>query len=199
MKHLIVFAHPRTDSFNMQLKDAYVSALSDLGHQVEIRDLYRLEFNPVATAKDLAAGHTGDYEEDVRTEQKFILWADVITFISPIWWMSFPAILKGYIDRVLVDGFAYGHGIGKNHTAGLLENKKGMLVTTSGSTLDNFNQTGKMDAVRLTQDKYTLDFCNISVIDHLHFGPVGSRLTDELAREFLESVREKAKIYFPYG
>ena len=181
----------------MQLKDTYVSSLEKNGHVVRVRDLYDIGFDPVATAKDLAAGHSGDYADDVRTEQQHLLWADVVSFISPIWWLSFPAILKGYIDRVLVDGFAYAHGVGKKHTAGLLKNKRGLIISTSGSTQENFKESGKLGAILLTQDKYTLEFCNIQVVEHLHFGPVGSRLTEELAQTFFANVRSSVDKFFP--
>ena len=196
MKHLVVVAHPRPDSFNMQLKDRYVSCLERLQHDVRIRDLYALGFNPVATPRDLAAGRTGNYEEDVRTEQEHFLWSDVITFISPVWWMSFPAILKGYIDRILVEGFAYAYGIGKKHTSGLIEDKRCLIISTSGSTLTNFEESGKMSALAITQDEFTLEFCNIEVIERLHFGPVGSRLTNELAKSFFNEVEVAAERHF---
>jgi len=196
LKHLVIVAHPRPDSFNMQLKDRYVSCLERFQHDVRIRDLYALGFNPVATPKDLAAGRTGNYEEDVRTEQEHFLWSDVITFISPVWWMSFPAILKGYIDRILVEGFAYAYGMGKKHTSGLIENKRCMIISTSGSTLTNFEESGKMSALAITQDEFTLEFCNIKVIERLHFGPVGSRLTDELAKSFFNEVEAAVRRHF---
>ncbi|WP_446830845.1 NAD(P)H-dependent oxidoreductase [Candidatus Foliamicus sp.] len=196
MKVLVVFAHPRENSFNTQIKDEFVMTVESLGHEVRVRDLYRQKFDPVASPEDLAAGGTSNYKEDVRTEQEHILWSDVITFIYPIWWISFPAILKGYVDRVLVDGFAYGHGLGKNHTAGLLEDKRGLLISTSGSTKSEFVASRKMEAITLSQDKYTLEFCNISVIDHIHFGPVGSRTTPDMANAYLEELRQKANAYF---
>ena len=148
---------------------------------------------------DLEAVHTGNISDDVKEEQSHLLWADCITFISPIWWMSFPAILKGYIDRVMVDGFAYGHGVGKNHTAGFLQNKQGMIISTSGSTIENFNfqESGKMEAILASQDKFTLEFCNIKAVDHLHFGSVGSRLTAEMANSFIATVCEKVSEHFP--
>ena len=199
MKHLVVVAHPRPESFNMQLKDLYVSCLEKSGHDVRIRDLYAMGFNPVATPRDLAAGHTGEYEEDVRIEQDHFIWSDVITFISPVWWMAFPAILKGYIERILVEGFAYAHGVGKQHTAGLVEGKRCMIISTSGSTLENFEESGKMSALAVTQDQFTLEFCNIEVIERLHFGPVGSRLTDELAKNFFNAVEAAVERHFPAG
>ena len=199
MNHLVVIAHPRSDSFNMQLKELYVSCLERLQHDVRIRDLYALGFNPVATPRDLSAGRTGDYEDDVRAEQEHLLWSDVITFITPVWWMSFPAILKGYMDRVLVEGFAYAHGVGKQHVAGLIEDKRCMIISTSGSTLENFEESGKMAALALTQNKYTLEFCNIEVIERLHFGPVGSRLTDELAKRFFHEVESAVERHFADG
>lgn len=105
MKHLVVYAHPVAGSVNHQLLNSVLESLK--GHEVEVRDLNQLAFNPVLSSEDLAGQRRGEVATDVKTEQDFIREADVITFIYPIWWAGLPAILKGYVDRVFSYGFAY--------------------------------------------------------------------------------------------
>ncbi|HTY49487.1 MAG TPA: NAD(P)H-dependent oxidoreductase, partial [Steroidobacteraceae bacterium] len=109
MQHLVVVAHPSAESFTMAVTRVYVGELARLGHQVVTCDLYRSGFNPVLAAHELAAGHPGFVaaDADVGTAQRLIRRSDVLTVIYPLWWLSMPAILKGYIDRVFARGFAY--------------------------------------------------------------------------------------------
>ena len=107
MKHLVIYAHPNEQSLNGYLKQVVVEHLAKNGHEVKVRDLYQLNFNPVLSLEDMAGQRIGKVEEDVKKEQDYIVWADCITFIHPIWWTGLPAILKGYIDRVFSYGFAY--------------------------------------------------------------------------------------------
>ena len=107
MRHLVIAAHPNTKSFNHSVAETYVAALEERKHRVECRDLYASNSNPVMSAHDLAAIGHGRASKDIRDEQAAIRRADVLTFISPLWWSGFPAIMKGYLDRVFCEGFAY--------------------------------------------------------------------------------------------
>ena len=107
MRHLVVTAHPNTKSFNHSVAQTYVATLEERKHRVQCRDLYATNFNPVMSARDLAALGHGRASKDIRDEQAAIRRADVLTFISPLWWSGFPAMLKGYFDRVFCAGFAY--------------------------------------------------------------------------------------------
>src|SRR5690606_40356054 len=107
---------------------------SDLqNHQVRVRDLYDLGFDPVLSPAELK-----QYEDeekaisvDVKAEQEAILWADHIIFVYPTWWWSMPAILKGYFDRVFVPGFAFS--VSEKGIEGLLKGKKAWIIQTTGS------------------------------------------------------------------
>jgi NAD(P)H dehydrogenase (quinone) len=100
MKHLIIYAHPNANSLNGQLKNILVEHLEQNSHELVVRDLYQLNFDPVLSLEDMAGQRAGIVADDVKQEQEYITWADCITFIHPIWWTGLPAIMKGYIDRV---------------------------------------------------------------------------------------------------
>lgn len=194
MNHLIVVAHPREGSFTHEVCRIYAEELRARGHHVVLRDLYAMKFNPVATVEDITGNRTGKVPPDVKIEQEHLVWSDVITLIHPIWWIDRPAILKGYIDRVFAIGFAYGYG--PSGPVGTLKGKRAVIFTSAGSTQDHFDQSGKMQAVRVAQDLGTMEFCNIEMIEHVHFSPVGSRSTPEMVENYKQRVRETVRTHF---
>ncbi len=116
----------------MAMTHAYTAELEKLGHQHRTCDLYRMGFNAVLSAEELAADGTScPVSTDVSLAQDDIRWADALTVIYPLWWLSMPAIMKGYIDRVFSRGFAY-----ESHSGivrGLLCGKSAVLITISGA------------------------------------------------------------------
>lgn len=191
MNILVVLANPKEQCFTRDMASTFIEAVEKGGHTVRLRDLYEMGFNPVASAQDLSGNLRGEVADDVQVEQDHVMWADLIVFVHPIWWIDRPAILKGYIDRVLALGFAYGYSSDKE--LGGLKGKKALLLTCSGSTNENFAETGKAAAIRTAQIEYTLEFCDLDVIGHLHFGPVGRRATPEMIEGYLEQVRAFAE------
>lgn len=195
MKHLVVFAHPRNPSFSRQVCDTYVDAVCSLGHEVVLRDLYAMKFNPIADADEAFTRPPKPPPADVQVEMDCLIAADVVTFISPVWWISPPAIMKGWLDRVLRGGgFAYGYGPGGPR--GSLQGKKGLVFTSSGSTEFEFEKSRKIDAIRVMWGVGTLEFCGIELLDHLHFGPVGSRCTAEMVNGYLQTVHTTVHKHF---
>ncbi|MBE9913913.1 NAD(P)H-dependent oxidoreductase [Paenibacillus donghaensis] len=193
MKHLIVYAHPRTNSFNHVILDTAVNTLKKNGHDVVVRDLYELGFQPVLTAADIASMRKGVIPEDIKNEQLYITEADVIIFISPIWWTGLPAILKGYVDRVFAKGFAYASG--EEGIVKLLKGKKGLIINTHGAPKEVYNQIGMTDGLKITSDTGIFDFTGIEAIDHLLFGSVPD--VDDAARnQMLQTVEQTIQTHF---
>ncbi len=87
-----------------------------------------MRFNPVLDRKDLSMLLEGQTAKEVEKEQRLVEEAQVIIFIYPIWWFGMPAIMKGYIDRVFVRGFAFA--IEENGLKGLLTGKRVITRTT---------------------------------------------------------------------
>lgn len=120
MRYFIVYAHPEPRSLNGSLKDAAVRALEAAGHEVRVADLYAMRFKAVADADDFPvrdagarlvyhreseqAYQAGQLRPDVAGEIANLKWAEVVVFQFPMWWFGPPAILKGWFDRVLVNG-----------------------------------------------------------------------------------------------
>lgn len=193
MKHLIVYAHPHADSFNRAILNTAVEALEAQGHEVVVRDLYALEFQPVLSAADTASMRAGQNPQDIATEQKFITDADAITFIYPIWWTGLPAILKGYVDRVFAYGFAYASG--EAGIEKLLTGKKGLIINTHGTPSDIYDQIGMTASMKMTSDVGIFDFVGIESVDHLFFGSIGY-LDDAAYQSMLEQVKQTVSTKF---
>ena len=167
MKHLIIYAHPNPGSLNAQLKQALEVHLRQKNNEVIIRDLYALNFNPVLSRQDLEGQRKGQVSNDVQQEQRYITWADCVTFIHPIWWTGLPAIVKGYIDRVFSYGFAYRYDQGVQK--GLLKGKQAVIINTQGKSSKHYQDIGMDRALSLTSDTGIYNYCGFSRKQHFFF------------------------------
>ncbi|MFP7732408.1 NAD(P)H-dependent oxidoreductase [Priestia aryabhattai] len=193
MKHLIVYAHPNPESLNHAILDTAVNTLKKNGHEVVVRDLYKLDFQPVLKPEDTEAMKAGKIPNDIKVEQEFISEADIITFIYPIWWTGLPAILKGYVDRVFAYEFAYAseeEGIVK-----LLKGKKGLIINTHGTPNEVYDSIGMTAGLKVTSDIGIFDFTGIETVDHLLFGSIGY-LDKEAYKDMLRKVEDKIHYHF---
>lgn len=190
MNHLVVFAHPNPNSFGKGIVDAAVKASEEKGADVRVRDLYEIGFEPVLKPADFVAFQSGKVPEDIRVEQEHIKWADVITFVYPVWWASFPAILKGYVDRVFSYGFAYEYVDGAPN--GLLKGKKGLFFSTTGTPNDIYAANGMHNSMKQTTDQGIFNFSGIEEVNHTFFGAV-PYVPDEIRRDYLKEVEKVVK------
>jgi NAD(P)H dehydrogenase (quinone) len=186
MKHLIIYAHPNKESLNHTIKEKVLEQLTRSNHKVEVRDLYQLGFAPIVTIDDMNGWRTGQVSSDVAKEQEYILWADVITFIYPIWWAGLPAMIKGYIDRVLSYGFAFKYTQGVQQ--GLLKGKKAVIINTQGKSLEEYESIGMNKALKLTSDKCIFEYCGFSIEDHIFFGNANGADT-AMVQKWLKEVK----------
>jgi len=187
VRHLVIAAHPSTKSFNHSVVEAYTSALVERKHRVECRDLYAANFNPVLSARDLAAIGHGKASKDIREEQAAIRQADVVTLISPLWWSGFPAMLKGYLDRVFCEGFAYV--IRRGEYLPGLAGKKGVIITTSGASKEELKSGGTLRAIRTIYDVGLMQFCGIEMVQHLYLSGIDPTMSEAEGEKRLASIR----------
>jgi NAD(P)H dehydrogenase (quinone) len=196
MRHLIVVAHPAEHSFTISLMRSYADELEKLGHSRRIYDLYRMGFDPVLAAHELEpvdAAHPAS--ADVAQAQDDIRVAEVLTVIYPLWWLSMPAMMKGYVDRVFARGFAYEAHNGV--VRGLLSGKKAVLITVSGAPLPVLVKSGNWNAVQVLQDTHMFRSAGFELLEHLHFDEVVPQLSETIAGQHMERVRICARQHFP--
>ena len=135
MNILIVTAHPLNDSLCKLLSKHVSDRLKDEGHTVIIEDLYTQDFNPVLTIIERKSYYSNSYDLSGVSEQaRRLKEADALVLLFPTWWFGFPAILKGWFDRVWGPGIAYNHASDLGAIKPLLDNLQNVLViTTLGS------------------------------------------------------------------
>lgn len=126
MNVLIVYAHPEPKSFDKEILKRSIESLATCGHTAAVSDLYEMDFNPVASANDFEQHRFPDclqydreqkrssqidgFSADIQVEIEKLKRCNLLILQFPLWWFSVPAIMKGWIDRVLVSGQAYGQG-----------------------------------------------------------------------------------------
>lgn len=186
MKHLIIFAHPNPASFGSALVKELYNSLLLKGDEAKIRNLYELGFNPTLAADDFEALADNCTPEDIKIEQQYILWADHLILVFPVWWGNMPAILKGYIDRVFSEGFAYKST--PNGDVGLLAPRLGSTVCTAGAPAEVY--TGIRNAMNLISSEAIFNFTGITTNKQLFCGAVPG-VTDEVRREYIENVKNE--------
>ncbi len=106
---LIVRAHPLADGLNAHLAAQATVAAQAAGWQVVVRDLYASGFDPSLSPGERASYYTGFAGDGIAGQQAELAAAEVLILVFPTWWSGFPAILKGWFDRVWSPGTAFDH------------------------------------------------------------------------------------------
>lgn len=167
MRNLLVISHPDPNSLTHAIADAVADGLraSDPLAGIEIADLAAEGFDPRETARDLAVHlQTATPADDVIAEQTRIDRADRLVLVYPVYWWSFPALLKGWIDRVFTNGWAYGSdGNGERKKLRRLEV---VLVAVAGADSGTYARHGYFGAMRTQIDHGIFDYCGARVVRH---------------------------------
>lgn len=189
MNVLIIYAHPNPSSFNAAILENVQKGLQKTNHFVTLLDLYKEQFNPVLIFNEDKRRRDLVYEEETAKYRKLIKEADFFIFIYPIWWWGIPAILKGFIDRVFVTGFAYKYE--GTLPKGLLIGKKAWVINTLDSPLWYVALLYR-SADWVIMKKGILRFCGIRQIKRSVFQSV--KTSKAIKREkWLLEMQEKAK------
>src|SRR5690349_16664012 len=130
MNVVIINGHPRDDSFSEALVNAYYNGAKAAGVNVTTLTLAKLSFNLHVTVHSPRYQH---FEDDIVQAQELIATADHLVFIYPTWWGTMPAMLKGFLDRVLTPGFAFEEIEGGTGYAPLLRGRSAHIITTMDS------------------------------------------------------------------
>lgn len=135
MKTVIIYNHPYNGSFCHAILEATKKGLEKAGHTIDVIDLDTDKFNPVMTGQDLLAFRNHEMiDPQSKNYINRMKQADHLVFIFPIWWELMPAMMKGFIDKVIFPGSAYNYtksGYGMNT---LLTNIRTTTVITTMNT-----------------------------------------------------------------
>ncbi|XP_078111170.1 NAD(P)H dehydrogenase [quinone] 1 [Sander vitreus] len=179
---LIVYAHQSPVSFNAAVRHVAMQELAAQGYRVLVSDLYAMNFRANATQDDIigdlktpehfqygdetmSAWMEGRLSDDIVAEQRKVEEAELVIFQFPLYWFSVPAVMKGWIDRVLTQGFAFS--LKNMYNNGVFKDKKAMLSFTTGAMQTMFKPDGINGDINITLwplQNGTLHFCGFQVL-----------------------------------
>lgn len=194
MKHAVILAHPARKSLNAEIARTYAEAVERLGHEVLVRDLYAMRFDPCLKASEIPGPKAPKFRDDVVRERERLADVDVFAFVYPIWFNAPPAILKGYVDRVFGMGFGFGPGFGG--TEPRLAGRLLISFSTSGAPDHWMRETHALSDLTRLFDAHLGGTCGLKVVDHAHFGGMVSDITHEAFEAVIAKVRTVAAAHF---
>ncbi len=199
MKACIVFAQAGEKSFNHAILERVVSACKRIGVDYTVRDLYQMKFNPVFSPEDMRNVEQNRVSSDIEEEQQVITDADTLIMIYPVWWWAQPAILKGWIDRVFTNQFAFRYE--PNGPVGLLTGKKALVFTTTRESEAEIKADGFDEAMKKQIADGVLKFAGFNPVIYRNFAEVPSvddssrqRMLDEVERTITSLLGEPVSV-----
>jgi len=190
-RHIVVLCHPEQDSFNAAIAEAYCATVRSHGHEVLLRDLYAMGFHPVLRSTERPGGETRLFQ-DVEDELTLLRETDVFVLVYPLWFGTPPAMLKGYLERVLGQG-VNPEALYRRAAGGVLAGKRLISFTTSGLKEIWLDEMGQMRSLVQCFDRYIERGFDMQPSAHHHFGHVTHDLDEVAARRHLEDVRTHAR------
>ena len=187
-KILIINAHPDKESFSFELANHYQNAAVSVGVECKLIHLIDLHFEPV-----LRNGYrkTTELEPDLLTAQHEISNADHLVLIYPNWWGTYPALLKGFIDRTFLPGFAFKYRENSMLWDKLLNGKTARLIVTMDSPKWYYRLFTKSPGHH-SMKKGILGFCGVKVIGITSFSPMRTS-TESIRSKWVAEVEELAR------
>ena len=191
MRILVVIGHQKKGSFCHAIAQAAIEELNALGHEVVLHDLYAEDFDPVLRQEELDKNATLD--PVVRQHIDEVVSADGYIVIHPNWWGQPPAVLKGWVDRVLRQGACYEFG--PEGVIGLLTEKSALVVTTSNTPRD-VELAVFGDPLENLWKTCVFGFCGVKDFCRRNFESI-ILSTPEQRTEWLQEVRDLVQTRFP--
>jgi NAD(P)H dehydrogenase (quinone) len=184
---LIVLGHPSNTSYSAALADAYAQSAEAAGHTVRVLRLADVKFDAVLHGSN---PHHQALEPDLLAAQESIAWANHIAWVFPVWWGGVPALMKGFLDRTFVSGWAYKFNKGSSFPEPLLKGRTAHLLVPMDTPPWYYRWVYRMPAIH-QMNKTTLDFCGIRPVKTLMVGPI-IHSTAEQRAAWLEKARALA-------
>ncbi|PTT37128.1 NADPH:quinone reductase [Chryseobacterium sp. HMWF028] len=187
-KIAIINGHPNKDSFNFGVAKAYRLGAMETGAEVREIILRDLNFNP-----NLQFGYQKrmELEPDLMKAWEIIQWADHLVWVHPVWWGGFPALMKGFIDRLFLPGMAYKYRENSVWWDKLLKGKTAHIITTldqPGWYYHLFFGRPSVNQLR----KSILEYCGVKPVKVTYIGIIRNS-KDEQRAQWLRKVKELGK------
>ncbi|MBO9624556.1 MAG: NAD(P)H-dependent oxidoreductase [Sphingomonas sp.] len=192
IRHLVVLGHPVRPSFVHSVAEAYRDEVAACGQEAVVRDLYALGFDPVLKAEELPGASGNVPSADLRAELDLLRGATIVTFVYPVWFGLPPAIIKGYVERVLGAGFDPS-GIGQGAAQPALQGKRLMQFSSSATTLPWLEEQGQWVSLYQGFGRYLSMIFGMTPAEHVHFDAVVEEERERVLEERLSNVRERTR------
>jgi len=195
MRVLTILAHPQPGSFNHAIAEAAVAALAAGGHEVVFHDLYAEGFDPLLSSEEIPKG--AQIDEALARHCRDLAEAEGIIVVHPNWWGMPPAILKGWVDRVVRPGLAYeflegdsGEGVPR----GLLRARKALVFNTTNTGAKR-EQEAFGDPLQTLWKNCIFGLCGVEDFSRKSYGVVVTS-TEAERRAWLDDVRQRVSECF---
>ena len=198
MNVLVVLGHPKQGSFNHAIAEAVVATLRAGGHHVTFHDLYQERFDPVLPAAEIRAG--AELPPVVAEHCRALAACDGIVIVHPNWWGQPPAILQGWVDRVVRAGVAYRFDegdAGEGVPIPLLRARAALILNTTDTPLERERAEFGDPLERIWKD-CILRYCGVRTVVRRTYGVVVTS-TPEARRGWLDDAVAEVRALFPAG
>ena len=192
----VILAHPNKESFNHAIAANVITTLRENGHRALFHDLYAERFDPALSAAELPK--EAPLDAAIQRYCDELAAADGIIIIHPNWWGQPPAILKGWIDRVIRPGVAYEFmegDAGEGVPRGLLKATAALVFNTSNTQAEREIQFFG-DPLETIWKNCIFGLCGVTDVHRKTFGVIVTS-TPQRRDEWLQEVREAVNKYFP--
>ncbi len=191
----LILAHPDTGSLNAAIAKHCLDTLNANGHSVYFHDLYSEHFNAILPAHEIP--RAAELPEELRQHCAEIAFADGIIIVHPNWWGQPPAILKGWVDRVLRPGVAYEFVKGQEGTTtpvGLLKAQSALIFNTSSSGTDSDSEASQ-DPLEIIWKTSIFKLCGVTDCYRKIFNI--AKNSDRQCHDLLAEVSKTVNRYYP--
>ncbi len=196
MKISVILAHPNEKSFNHAISAAAVETLNKNGHKAYFHDLYKENFDPLLPSEEFPKD--APLPPNIEEHCKEISHADGIIIVHPNWWGQPPAVLKGWVDRVIRPGVAYqfregdkGEGV----PIGLLKVKSALVFNTSNTEIQREKEVFG-DPLQTLWKNCIFDLCGVPDFYRRTFAVIVTS-SPQQRKNWLSEIRQTINKYYP--
>lgn len=195
MKISVILAHPDTSSFNHAIANTTVETLDQKGHEVFFHDLYQENFDPLLASSEIP--QDVPLPTEIERHCNEAAEADGFVIIHPNWWGMPPAILTGWVDRIMRPGLAYEFletDSGEGVPVGLLKSQKAIVFNTSNTETVR-EKTTFLDPLETIWKNCIFDLCGVQEVHRKMFNIIVTS-SKEQRENWLNEVRETVSTSF---
>jgi NAD(P)H dehydrogenase (quinone) len=190
LRHVVVLAHPDPNGFNATIAKTYCETVRACGQEAIVRDLYALGFDPVLQDSERPRQQGIALSRAVRDEIETIGKADIYTLVYPVWFGMPPAMMKGYIDRVLGAGVT-ASALCDRSGQSVLTGRHLLTITTSGAQEGWLKKQGQVEALNTLATTYLGRAFGMTSAHGLHVDGIVEGLSKTLVEQKLMRVERR--------